>query len=185
MQKGLSTKLEIIADKNILPYIKTQVKNECLTIGTLRNISLQPSQSIEIHITTPTLHTLRNSGSAQIVLPVTTAVEALQVYNSGSGSMELLLEAGLLEVCNSGSGELTLAGDVAKLSCNSSGSGHVKAENCFVKEVYFNASGSGQSYFSCGEKLVGFISGSGGVYYNGNPSFVQVDSPGSGKLSKN
>lgn len=56
VEKGNTDQVNISADQNLLPYMKTTVKNNQLYIGSQENVSLNPSQAMNIIIISKTLN---------------------------------------------------------------------------------------------------------------------------------
>lgn len=104
---------------------------------------------------------------------------------SGSGSIELAMtihDEADFEVTGSGKTRASGTANIAKASI--SGSGKVLAAELVVNRCDVHITGSGDVEIHVKEALDANISGSGTVLYKGNPSKVNSDASGSGKVSK-
>jgi Putative auto-transporter adhesin, head GIN domain len=174
--------LTIEAEDNIIPYLKTDVANNRLTIGTKDNVSIQPTRPISYNLTVKDLSALDLSGSGKI--NASDISNLSQVTLSGSGNMDASgISSDKLIAQISGSGQMRAAGKAGSQDVRISGSGSYQADNLESKEARLEVSGSGHSTINVSDKLDVKISGSGSVEYIGNPTVTQ-DVSGSGRLGK-
>ncbi len=104
---------------------------------------------------------------------------------SGSGSVTLnAVIAGAADFDISGSGKVEATGSSQSVKAEITGSGKVLAANLVTDKCEVRISGSGDVEINVKTELDAHISGSGTVSYRGNPSRVNADSSGSGKVRK-
>lgn len=104
---------------------------------------------------------------------------------SGSGNVDLsLMISGTADFDISGSGEVEAVGSAQTVKAEISGSGKVLAANLETQTCDVRISGSGDVEIHVKRELNARISGSGTVSYKGNPSHVNSESSGSGKVRK-
>jgi hypothetical protein len=84
----------------------------------------------------------------------------------------------------SGSGKIQASGSADLVKANISGSGKVLASDLQTNRCEVRISGSGDVEINVKSELEAHISGSGSVYYKGNPNKVNANSAGSGKVRK-
>ena len=84
----------------------------------------------------------------------------------------------------SGSGKIQASGSADLVKTSISGSGKVLASDLQTNRCEVRISGSGDVEISVKNELDANISGSGSVYYKGNPNKVNANSAGSGKVRK-
>jgi hypothetical protein len=110
---------------------------------------------------------------------------ALDSDLSGSGNVKLdLAVAGKADFSVSGSGRVQSSGSANEVKATISGSGKVLAANMEASRCEVKISGSGNVEINVKDELDANISGSGSIAYKGNPSKVNSNSSGSGKVSK-
>lgn len=185
IQKGASSKVTVLAERNILSHIRSVVNKEVLSIKLSPGLVLKPTVKIRLYIETPSFLELVNSSASDVFGADLFSSELLQILNTGSGQITLSLQTDMLDVHNSGSGKIVLRGETDKMRCTSSGSGQIEATHLKTQKLFVNISGSGNGCFHCLKAMIGFISGSGDIYYNGSPKEIQMDTTGNGTLIKN
>jgi hypothetical protein len=95
------------------------------------------------------------------------------------------MDAKSLNAVMSGSGRINVAGGaVGEFSLSQSGSGDFKAAEMTAHAVSIRKSGSGQSHVGRIESLEVKASGSGNVYYSGNPQIASISTSGSSRIIK-
>ncbi len=103
---------------------------------------------------------------------------------SGSGNIKMdKLKTSYLDVNISGSGNAAIEnGEADEEILRISGSGDLNFPNLIARKVMTTTSGSGDIRIHVTEELRSTISGSGSVYYKGQPSILTSNISGSGKL---
>ncbi|MBT1702137.1 head GIN domain-containing protein [Chryseosolibacter indicus] len=107
--------------------------------------------------------------------------------SSVSGSGKVVLASAISERAEfavSGSGKIQASGSAESVKTSISGSGKVLAADLEVKRCVVKISGSGDVEISVKDELDASISGSGSVAYRGNPSKINSNASGSGKVRK-
>ncbi len=175
--------MEIIAQQNVIDEISTDVNDGKLVIRLPWDTKLKSYNTITINIAAPAVSDFTVSGSGNIY-----SNNILHVLNSdfnisGSGKIEIIgVETNDIDARISGSGRLTINGGTSiNADITISGSGNANIENVMSEYVTTNTSGSGDCRVFATNTLDVKISGSGKVYYAGNPSITKSIS-GSGKL---
>ena len=164
--KGSNFDVSVKAYGNLLPYLITRVENGTLIVK-YENTANVSSDNSEVFITMPVLNGLSAKGSGNI--DVKGSFEHTQNFNANiNGSSDITIEQALAE----------------KLILNISGSGNFKSFGLVLDEGDISISGSGDVEVTVNEKLKAKISGSGNIYYKGNPTSIEDNISGSGKLIK-
>lgn len=136
------------------------------------------------HVTMKDIEGISVGGSGKVISKNKLKVDDIDLSVSGSGNMELDMDAEDTDISVSGSGKIYLDGTADEVEVSISGSGKIKAENFEVNVCDVSISGSGTCYITANKEIDARISGSGSVYYNGNPDRVSSRSSGSGKVKK-
>jgi hypothetical protein len=174
--------VEVAAQQNILPVIKTVVENGALRIYCDEN--LWSSGDIKIRVTAPAFNRFDVGGSGMIRLANALKSERLQLAVSGSGDIKCpQIEVGNLSADIAGSGAIELGGTAGDMRANIDGSGDVRAKGLTTNTLQVNISGSGSVSADVGSSLKADISGSGDVFYSGSPT-VEKNISGSGNVEK-
>jgi hypothetical protein len=189
------------ADENLMSYFKTSVSSGVLEISTSGTQCIRPDRTPVIYITGPELSEVYLSGSGDIFADTLSGNE-IKIYDSGSGNIiSNYAQASEIEIKNSGSGNITIydiisteasfkisgSGDISAegstetLNLTSTGSGNLNAED--LESGLFNTliSGSGNVYVHVIDELIASLTGSGNLYYTGNPD-IHLNTIGSGRI---
>ncbi|MBO3700011.1 head GIN domain-containing protein [Roseivirga sp. E12] len=184
----IGDKNEVIleGDEDVLERVETDVRGGRLSIGEegRSRWSWRRSRTkLNVYITVKELNGAFISGSGDIIGQTAFKSDDFRVSVSGSGDIELELDAKDVDSRISGSGNIELSGSAQYAKLNISGSGKYLAEEMKVDDYEISISGSGRGSINAQEKLDVRISGSGSVYYRGRPS-VNSSVAGSGKVRR-
>ena len=159
-QKDFSVEIE--ADDNLLPLIKTEVSGDTLKISATDKISSKTK--IIVKISMPELTSLVVSGaSGAIVSNVKT--DSLKLEASGASKIKINGEANFLE-------------------SDASGASGIDAEGLMVNDADIEASGASNTTVSAADNLKADASGASTIYYTGEPKNVEPKSSGASSVKK-
>lgn len=184
---GTNDKLTIEGDENILPYIETTVKDNVLRIKVKDLNFINPKLTLRILISMTKISSLSQSGSGTVSGSGDFSNDGNTNFNiSGSGHVQLdFATFNNADINMSGSGSLQLRGNVASnIAVKQSGSGDIDCEHVTCKDASVQLSGSGNMRLNVSGSFSAHISGSGNVYYKGNPEKVDSHISGSGRVQK-
>lgn len=173
--------LTIKAQANILEAIETNVSGNELKIKLGNGAGLGSHERIKIYISSAMYNTIRLSGSVNLYSETPVVTDDFEVNISGSGTVDVDVEANTVKALISGSGNMWITGSAIDEEFIVSGSGDIHSFGLQCETSDINISGSGSVEASVTDYLRAQISGSGKIYYSGSPS---VDSyiSGSGKV---
>ncbi|NLF43731.1 MAG: DUF2807 domain-containing protein [Bacteroidales bacterium] len=180
VKKGDTLSVKIEAPENYLEYIDAHVSGNILLIDNSRCFSSNQGDVI-INITTPTLTSLKISGSGNIEVYDQFDAETFKTDISGSGNIYVKTNSQIVDSHISGSGNIEIEGFTTDQSISISGSGDYKAFGLISDHADAHISGSGSCSVYAEETLKVRISGSGDVRYKGHPA-IDVSISGSGKV---
>jgi len=175
--------VEVQAQENLLPLLKTEEKDGVLRIYFDKSVS--HSENLVVRVTAPSFDALSIGGSGTIKVLTPIKAENLRLDVGGSGDISAdQTEAGSITCDISGSGSVQVGGKANNLKAEISGSGEIDAKNMTTNAADLDISGSGSA--TCGtvlETLKAEVSGSGDVHYGGSPR-VESRVSGSGSVEK-
>lgn len=187
IRQGSGNKVEVKADRNLLPLIETRVvdgsKGRTLEISPKKGVNVHSSNNPSFTIEMPALRSISVAGSG------TVKVEAMKTGGvdasiAGSGDIRFTgLDAERLGMKVSGSGDIVAAGRCGNATVSIAGSGDVKAADLVAEEVKVSIAGSGDAQVNATRKLHVSIAGSGDVKYAGSPE-ISSSIAGSGKVRR-
>lgn len=162
--KGDHFSVQVKGYSNLIPYLETKKENQSLLIAFKTSANVR-NDNTEVFITMPSLTGVSTSGSAGITTTGTFSAADFNASISGSGNISLE------------------AGEADKYLISISGSGKVKSFGFIARAADITINGSGDAEVQVSQNLKANISGSGNIYYKGNP-VVDSHVSGSGKLIK-
>ena len=152
--------LNISADQNLLPLIKTEVSGGTLRIDSTE--SMAPSKSITITL----------SGSSLGEAELTGGIHLTASRLSGD---KLKLES-------EGAAEITVEGAVAKLEANLTGASKLNATSLQAQNATLSLIGASDADVSVSDALDVSITGAGKLSYAGNPKSISKNILGAGSI---
>lgn len=180
LTQGDQESLTIEGSDNIVPLIKTPVRNGVLYIEADDPLSISGmdnSNRLTLTITVKDLNSIALSGLGDIRMAALDAPD-LSLTISGGGQLIMEQLAGEnLTVSVSGLGDVEIAGEVRTAKIEIPGGGSIMAPDLKIGTAEVNISGLGDATLWVTEQLTGNISGGGNVSYFGDP---QVDTNVSG-----
>jgi hypothetical protein len=180
--QGSQYSVTLEGDQDLLDEITTKVLNGKLLIRK-PDWRKARNKKLTVYITMPEVEGLSMSGSGHLKNKGILNCDNLNISVSGSGSIRLKdLTADEVDISISGSGSVLAEGPGADITdIGISGSGSVTAENFKLSEADVTISGSGRCKIWVEDALVARISGSGSLYYKGDPN-IDAKSSGSGRV---
>ncbi|MCI2229682.1 DUF2807 domain-containing protein [Polaribacter sp. MSW13] len=180
--KGKEGKITIEGEKNIIPYIITEVKGSTLQIKYKKNINVRTTKKLTITVAYNSLDKISLGGSGNIINKGVIKSNDLKVSLGGSGNITLNIDVDEVKSSIGGSGNIKLTGNSNELDCSIAGSGSVKAYGLKTNELDATIAGSGSISTTVKSKINAKVVGSGSIYYKGNPKHINTKSVGSGDV---
>ncbi|WP_420387815.1 head GIN domain-containing protein [Roseivirga sp.] len=190
LTQGDKNEVIVEADRDDLEKIRTEVRGGRLSIST-RNERRWFSWGdgldgrVNIYITVKELRGVSVSGSGDVISQNVIKGDDFETSISGSGDIEIELDVRRVESKITGSGNIELKGSAQRARLGISGSGKYFAEELKVDDYQVSISGSGRASINTNGELDVRISGSGSVYYSGDPTGVNTNVSGSGRVRRN
>jgi hypothetical protein len=153
--------LIVEAEDNIMPLLKTEVRDGSLELSVESNIS--PTTDVIYTVSAVALDGVTIAGSGDVT-----------VTGVADGSFDVEI---------SGSGRVEPTGTADTLVVEISGSGHYLGEDLEASVGTVRVSGSGEAVVNVADNLDVDVSGSGGVQYIGEPTVTESIS-GSGDITR-
>jgi len=157
-QKDFSVEVE--ADDNLLPLIKTEVDNGILEISSEKRFNTK--SPVRIRISAPNIEELEVSGASKVNLSN--------------------LDNNFLKVDASGASKMEISGKTVDLDIESSGACKINAENLQSQNATVDSSGASNINVSVSGALKVDASGASKITYAGNPQNIEKDTSGAGSV---
>jgi len=164
--------LNISGPDNIVPEIRTTVRNGTLVIDTRDNLTVRPTSQenpLTFTLVVKELTSLDVSGLGEVQIEPLSTPRIL--YNmSGAGSIvQNQITTEEINIDLSGLGGIEISGQAIQGSIEISGAGSVDAADLQLNTATVNMSGLGGATLWVTDQLTGDISGAGSVSYYGDP----------------
>jgi len=153
---------EIETDDNILPLIKTDVRDGVLYVTSEK--SFNPSRSVTLRISLPELTAVSSRGAGQVT-----------IQDAKSDD---------LKIASMGAASIKAAGKVKSATISSSGAGDIDANRLQSETARVTVAGAASVSVYATEQLDVSVSGVGSVTYGGNPKTVNKSVSGIGSVNK-
>jgi len=152
--------VEITADDNIIPLIKTEISNGELQIGRKKRFSTK--SRVKIRVYAPNIENLDISGASRISL--------------------IDLKNELLKIDSSGASKITVEGETNRLVIDTSGASRIDTSKLPAQKVLVDSSGASRILVNANENLTVDLSGASSVKYRGEPKKINKKTSGASSL---
>ncbi len=181
---GKEGKVTIEGEENIIPYLITEVRGGKLKIKFKDNVNVKFNRGFTVTVPFEEINGISIGGSGDVKSKKTIKTEDLSFSIGGSGQIDAVVDVSTIKASIGGSGDILLSGQTKRLKSSIAGSGNIKAYELETNEVKASIAGSGSVYISVKDNIKASVVGSGSVYYKGEPTYVDVNSIGSGDVIK-
>lgn len=159
---GKSPEVTIYGEDNILPLIRTEVRDQTLHIYNRKSIS--PRRKIRIQISTNNIEKINASGASDI-----------SISNINNDRFD---------VDASGAGKMNISGKTNYIALSLSGAVKVNARDLISDNANVEISGASKAEVYASKELRAEISGVGSLDYYGNPEKVKRNISGVGSINQ-
>lgn len=159
---GKDFSVEVEADDNLLPLIKTSVSGNTLHIELEEKVSTK--NDIKVRISAPSIDNINASGAAKVT--------ASGIKNDS------------LSIDTSGASKINVSGETADLKIEVSGASKVDAQGLAAVNADVDASGASHVNVNVTGDLRADASGASKITYSGTPKNIEKHSSGAGSVSQ-
>jgi hypothetical protein len=180
--------LKVEAGENIIPLIKTEVKDNKLIIKNDNTCNWVRSFTtpVNVYVTMPSPGGLINEGTSAITSVNAIKDRTLLIKMTSSGDINVQLDIphllGNLSACE---GNLNLSGNCDLFEVFFIGTSIIEASNLAVERAYIQTSGTGDFHLNVSQEIGAKIDWIGNVYYKGSAVEAYADYSSSGRIIKN
>lgn len=175
VSQGSKESLKIEAEDNLMPNLKTEVRNGRLEVFYRRegNKHVNPTKTVRITIVVKDLSDVDFSSAGELIVEKL-ETDSLDVSLSGAGNVELEdIQVRALSMSLSGAGSATASGVADDLQLSISGFGDFKGGDLHNKDARVEISGAGSATVWVDDELDAQVSGAGSVSYYGSPTVTR------------
>ena len=170
-------------NENFVEQLDIRTRGNTLNIGISgRNTNRITRFVVDVYA--PYVTNVSISGAGTFMAVDTINVPRFEARVSGAGRIDGIVETTNFVGNISGSGNISLAGNTRSANITISSSGNFNSERFFAQNATINVSGSGSVSVYVIESLNARVSGSGIVVYGGDPSNINTQVSGSGRITR-
>lgn len=158
---GKDFRVEVEADDNLLPLIRTEVDGDRLVISTEKRISSK--NGLKVRVFMPVVNAIETSGAANV-----TAAD---------------LKGSSITLSASGASKIAAAGQADEITVELSGASKLNASELKVTNATIDSSGASSADVNVSGDLVSDLSGASRVAYSGSPANVKTHKTGASSVS--
>ena len=179
---GPRAPLKISGDDNLLPLIRTEVRDGTLVTRVEGAWGIRPTRPIRLVVTTPRLERVGGSGAS--TLDVAAApIDKFAIDASGASVVAVKgLDSEAVDVEASGASRVTIAGRAKALKLSASGASTVKAAEAPAESVQADISGASRAEVRASSAVRGDISGASDLSVLGQPGTRAVETTGASRV---
>ena len=175
IKQGDTESVKIEAEDNLLPGLKTEVRNGTLAISYKAETGkhVNPTKSVKITIIVKDLAEVNLSSAGELTIE-DLETENLDISLTGAGNVKLNnIRVQNLALSLSGAGSTTTSGTADDLDLDISGFGDFKGGELHSKTARVTISGAGSATVWVDDELTAEVSGAGSVNYYGSASVTR------------
>lgn len=175
ISQGEAESVEVQAEDNFLPGLKTEVRNGSLDIFYKADDGdrINPTEPVVITIVVRDLTDVDFSSAGELTIEGV-QTDKLDISLSGAGNIKMIdIEVADLSVVLSGAGNMSASGSATNLDVEINGFGSFSGGDLQTETAKVNLSGAGSATVWAEESLDAEISGAGSVNYYGNATVTR------------
>ncbi len=180
--------VKIEAGENLIPLIKTEVKNNKLTIKNDNSCNWVRSFTtpVNVHISMPSPGGIINEGIGKITSLNKVKDRTLLIKMTSSGDVDLQLDIPhLLGNLSASEGNLYLTGNCNLFEIFYLGTTIINGTDLAIEKAYIETTGTGDFHLNVSDEIGANIGWVGNVYYTGNATVAYANYTSTGRIIKN
>jgi hypothetical protein len=180
--QGEEESIKVIADENLIEYIRTEITDNTLEIYTEANIL--HAESKEVRLVYKQLGEINITSAGDVDGTNRMKADDLDLYLSSAGDLVLDVEAARIKCNISSAGDAKLSGTVDELDADLSSAGDLNAWDLVARKAHVNASSAGNAKIYATEEIDLSSSSAGDIYYKGDPKTINTNKSSAGSIIK-
>jgi len=180
--QGEEESIKVIADENLLEYIKTEIYDNTLKIYTDANI--RHAKSKEVHLVYRQLREIDISSAGDVEGTNRMKAVDLDLDLSSAGDLTLDVEAIKINCNISSAGDAHLSGTADELDADLSSAGDLNAYDLVVRKARVSSSSAGSARICATGEVDLNASSAGDIYYKGDPKTININRSSAGSIIK-
>lgn len=178
--------IEVHSHQNIIDILKIETQSGRLIIKTQPGKKIGKFDELTFYVHTPAIEAITNSASGNISGGDSVEATSLVLKTSASGNINITgINCQSIDAKASASGNIKLSGSAENATFDVSGSGGISAFDLTALNTIAKTSSSGNIETSTVNNLNAKITGSGNIFYKGNPTITTEDNSSGSLINSN
>jgi len=173
--------IKVVADDNLLEFIKTEIKGGILEVG-IEKPGIRRAKSKKVYVSLPELDRLKISSAGDCIGETPFNCKDLDIGISSAGDLLLEVFADRIKLDISSSGDAKLSGEVNDFDASLSSAGNLEAYDLIAGRVKVSVSSAGNAKVYATEELNMSTSSAGNIYYRGDARVVRSSTSSAGNI---
>lgn len=184
LKQTSSESVTIEADKNLIPFIKTYVKESTLIIEIEKDIKFDGYEKMNVYVSLVDLNNLENNSVGNVKTENQLNLSSLTIENNSVGNLDLDLNCKNLNTEINSVGNVSLSGKADNVSIENNSVGNLDAMDLAAVNLTIESNSVGNSnVYATGEISIE-ANGVGNVIYKGDPTVKSLKKNGVGNVKK-
>lgn len=180
--QGETESIKVVADENLMEYIKTEITDGTLNIYS--DAIILHARSKDVHLVFKQLNEIDISSAGDVKGTNRVKADHLDIDLSSAGDLTLDVEASVINCNISSAGDARLSGNTDELHADLSSAGDLNALDLVARIAHVNSSSAGNASIYATEEVDLHASSAGNIYYKGDPEKVNVHKSSAGSIIK-
>lgn len=182
LRQGEKEEVIVEADENLLPYIKTNVSGDRLSVSSEANF--KDYKKLAVYITARELEYIKLSGAIELNGEKVFRSVDLKIDASGACIVNMDVQCEELTIDGSGAVTFNLNGFSREANFDISGAVEVNAFELETRNTKIDMSGAGSADIYVTDEVSIDVSGAGEINYKGNPRDIKQDISGAASINQ-
>lgn len=180
MENEKTPTIKVETDENLLPLLKTEVREETLFVYFDGNVSQRKSS--KVFIGKSDLEAVYVSSAGSVYSENKLTADSFEAIASSAGDIKLHIDTPKLKTNTSSSGEIILLGHANVVQATASSGGTINLTDMHIQRAEANASSGADIEMFCTEEIKAYASSGGSIEVTGHPKLVHSDKSSGGSV---
>lgn len=184
LKQGTTESVTVEADKNLIPYILTSVKNGTMNISTKEDFNLKKSTKLNVYVTLNNITDLECNGVGNVKTESKLDLNDINIENNSVGNIDLEINCNKLILENNSVGNTILTGNIDIGNIEHNGVGNIKAFDLKSDILTIESNAVGNAEVSSEREIYIELNGMGNINYKGAAAVKKLEKNGFGNIKK-
>lgn len=184
LKQGTTESVTVEADKNLIPYILTSVKNGIMNISTKEDFNLKKSTKLNVYVTLNNITDLECNGVGNVKTESKLDLNDINIENNSVGNIDLEINCNKLILENNSVGNTILTGNIDIGNIEHNGVGNIKAFDLKSDILTIESNAVGNAEVSSEREIYIELNGMGNINYKGAAAVKKLEKNGFGNIKK-